>query len=344
MNLPRVMKLIGKSHWVYQQYVKRHLPLHIQRVLSRAARSRPAEVTQLVNARYNFWRVKKSVTKVLGPQYHRSRDFIEIDITYACNLNCYNCNRSCEQAPTGEHMTVAQIEKFVAESVSAGKHWKRIRLLGGEPTVHKDFFKILDVVRAYRDQHSPETTIEVITNGHGDKVNAAIEKIPADVMINNTSKETKVQPHFGSFNIAPMDVPEYRDADFRNGCWVIENCGFGLGPNGYYPCAVAGGIDRIFGMDAGRKSLPSPDDSMNDLLEKFCSRCGHFKRLSEEPLTQPVMSDTWRQAYARYRERRPPLSRYGGGERPAEVVEPTRDLPELNVIDTRSRPEGTGRF
>ena len=47
---------------------------------------------------------------------------------------------------------------------------------------------------------------QVITNGHGEKVQRAIEKIPGDVIINNTSKETKVQPHFGSFNIALIIV------------------------------------------------------------------------------------------------------------------------------------------
>ncbi len=344
MRLPTMMRLIGRTHWAYQQYLKKRLPLRLQRILSKAARSRPGEITQFVNAEYNFWRVKKPATKLLGPQYRRSRDFIEIDITYACNLNCYNCNRSCEQAPTGEHMTIEQIERFVAESVAAGKRWKRIRLLGGEPTVHKNFFKILDSVRAYRDQHSPQTVIEVITNGHGEKVNAIIDKIPADVMINNTSKETKVQPHFGSFNVAPIDVPEYQDADFRNGCWVIENCGFGLGPNGYYPCAIAGGIDRIFGWDLGRKSLPSADDSMEDLLERFCAHCGHFKRRPETPLDGPVMSAIWQDAYARYRKQRPLLRRYGGGERPVEIVEPVSHHPRLNVVDTRSRPEGSGKF
>src|SRR5262249_20587376 len=140
MRLPTLMRLIGRTHWAYQQYLKKRLPLRVQRILSRVARSRASEISQLVNAEYNFWRVQKPVTALLGPQYRRSRDFIEIDITYACNLNCYNCNRSCEQAPTGEHMTVEQVERFVAESVAAGKQWKRIRLLGGEPTVHKNFF------------------------------------------------------------------------------------------------------------------------------------------------------------------------------------------------------------
>lgn len=338
MKIPSLMRVIGYAHWSYQRVVKPRLPEPVQKALSRAARSQFSIVGQQFNERYNVWRVRRQVTRVLGPQYRRSRGYIEIDITWACNLNCFNCNRSCEQAATGEHMSVAQIERFVAESRAANYKWKRIRVLGGEPTVHKHFFEILDVLRRYRDESSPETMIEVITNGHGDKVQRAIEKIPGDVVINNTSKETKVQPHFGSFNVAPKDVPSYSGADFKNGCWVIENCGMGLGPNGYYVCAVAGGIDRIYGWNAGRRSLPVLKDDMFDHLEKFCSHCGHFKREHEEPFDGPVMSETWKEAYRRYRANRPPLTRYGDEARPVEVLEPVDESYRLRVRDTRSRP------
>ena len=49
-------------------------------------------------------------TKILGPQFTRSREFIEIDITYDCNLHCLGCNRSCTQAPTNQQMEVENVE------------------------------------------------------------------------------------------------------------------------------------------------------------------------------------------------------------------------------------------
>jgi MoaA/NifB/PqqE/SkfB family radical SAM enzyme len=67
-----------------------------------------------------FVRSQKIVTAIKGPQYKRSNEKIEIDITYKCNLRCANCNRSSAQAPSEERMTVAQIEKFVKESVDNG--------------------------------------------------------------------------------------------------------------------------------------------------------------------------------------------------------------------------------
>ena len=151
------MRVIGYAHWSYQRLVKPRLPPPVQQMMSRMARSRFSLVSQQFNERYNVWRVRKPVTRVLGPQYRRSRGYIEIDITWACNLNCFNCNRSCEQAATGDHMTVAQIDRFIAESRAANYKWKRIRVLGGEPTVHKHFFEILDRLRRYRDESSPET-------------------------------------------------------------------------------------------------------------------------------------------------------------------------------------------
>jgi sulfatase maturation enzyme AslB (radical SAM superfamily) len=258
---------------------------------------------------WRWARVQRPVTRVLGPRYRRSRDLIEIDITWACNLRCFNCNRSCEQAPTGEGMTLDQIERFVAESVEAGVEWRRIRVLGGEPTLHPQFLEILEVLRAYRDQHSTGTRIEVTTNGHGDKVRAAIERIPSDVCVENTMKDTVEQP-FQSFNIAPGDLPAYENADFANGCAVTKVCGVGLTPYGYYPCAVAGGIDRIVGLGMARRTLPIETDDMVDQLDAFCRRCGSFKREHETPVERPVSSASWDAAYLRHRENPVRLERY----------------------------------
>ncbi len=254
-------------------------------------------------------RVQRPITRVLGPRYARSRVLIEIDITWACNLRCFNCNRSCEQAPTGEGMTLAQIEAFVKECVATGTRWERIRVLGGEPTLHPQFFEMLDVLLRYRQEHAPATRIEVTTNGHGPKVAAALARMPAGVVVENTAKGSAEQP-FDTFNVAPADLPAYAGADYTNGCAVTSVCGVGLTRNGYYACAVAGGIDRIVGLDMGRQHLPTPDDDMHDQLSAFCRRCGSFKRHHEAPVQQPVSSPSWDAAYARHRAERPLLTRY----------------------------------
>jgi len=272
---------------------------------ARIAEQLPRPVRRGVEEVRGWWRllrVQRPVTRALGPRYRRSRDRIELDITWACNLRCFNCNRSCEQAPTGEGMSLAEVEAFVAESVAANKHWARIRVLGGEPTLHPDFAAILDVLRAWRAEHAPDAVIEVVSNGHGDKVLAALARIPSDIRVENTAKLGPDQA-FQTFNVAPIDLPAYRHADYGNGCAVTSSCGIGRTAGGYYPCAVAGGIDRILGLGMGRPTLPDDDDDMTDQLDAFCRRCGSFKRLVEAPVTGPVQSETWTEAYATYEAR-----------------------------------------
>ena len=77
---------------------------------------------------YGYVRSLKPVSAVFGPLFNRSRDCIEIDITYACSLACYNCNRSVRQAPSAEGLSTDQIKKFVDESIGSNKKWKTLRI------------------------------------------------------------------------------------------------------------------------------------------------------------------------------------------------------------------------
>lgn len=176
----------------------------------------------------------------------------------------------------------------------------------------------------YRGTYSPATRIVICTNGYGDKVQRTLAMLPPGVVVENTAKESPVQPTFMTFNVAPIDLPEFATADYTNGCSIIKKCGFGLAPSGYYPCGPAGGIDRVFGFNLGRKTLPAPGDDMREELRTFCSVCGIFKRSVEtQSLIQPVMSPAWSHAYSAWAKQHPQLSRYP--ERPAGL-EPFRIL------------------
>ncbi len=250
---------------------------------------------------WSYFRTRGWATRLLGFEYSISKDLIEIDLTYACNLSCNNCNRSSPQARSNEHISLEQIKSFIEESITTKKKWKRIRLLGGEPTLHPQFLAVLELLRKYRDENSLGTRIEVATNGNGARVNAILNSIPKDVIVVNTHKtSTKEQTAFASFNIAPVDVESYRHADFRNGCQILKDCGVGLTSRGYYPCAIAGGIDRVLGTQTGRRQLAGDGDEMRDLMDKFCRLCGHFKRRGENPIQSQLTSPTWQKLYAAY--------------------------------------------
>lgn len=242
-------------------------------------------------------------------RWRRSRTSIEIDITYACNLRCFNCNRSCTQAPTRDRMSLGQVLYFLKESRQRQIKWKSIRLLGGEPAQHPQFLEIVESILTYRREFSPDTMVEVSTNGYGPYVARRLARLPPEVKVNNTAKSSdRNPPRFTTFNVAPVDLEEYANEDFSKGCWICQNCGMGVSPYGYYPCAIAAGIDRIFGFNLGRKKLPDADDDMRQELEVFCRLCGHFKPEIGEALGGPVMSSTWQKAYERVKQDVPVMS------------------------------------
>jgi hypothetical protein len=254
-------------------------------------------------------RILKPVTQLLGTQYKPSRSLLEIDITYACNLACHNCNRSVGLAPESRHMKTEELECAVDEWIALGQRWDRIRLLGGEPTLHPRFTDIVAIISRYQ-KHFPCCLLEVVTNGHGPRVNTALRDLPLSFLVDNSEKSGPIQPHFGPFNLAPLDDANYRWADFSNACSIARDCGIGFTPGGYYPCAVAGGIDRILGLNLGRAAFPSPDDTMTDIAGRLCGMCGRFRDGHHVPralrmnVTEQRTSPAWITAYDEWRKRK----------------------------------------
>lgn len=236
-----------------------------------------------------------------------NKKYVEIEITTKCSLACFNCDRSVRQAPSNEDMSCEQIEKFVNESIKLNWEWKRIRLMGGEPTLHPHFFKILKIVRAYKD-FNPRCVIEISTNGYGIKVNEVLSKLPNWVNVRNSKKESNIH-EFSSYNMAPIDLEEFKNADFSKGCWVTETCGLGLTKYGYYPCGPGASADRIFGFNIGLKKLSSVNDlTLKNQLKLLCKYCGHYKdNYDAERITEEKMSVSWQKAYEKYKKRKPNL-------------------------------------
>lgn len=238
---------------------------------------------------------------------------LSICITHACNMRCFNCHSSVGQAPSNDHMSVEQIEKFVQEAIDLKYYWDRISLFGGEPTLHPQFFEIVDALKRYKD-FNPECIVDIITNGVGDKVKSVLSELPEWIAIVNSKKQEGQQSHlFGTFNVAPIDCKSYRYfTDFSKGCRLMEYCnGLALSMHGYYPntsCAM--GVDRIFGFDVGIKKLSLvTEKSLRDQMRILCKYCGLFR----EPfdlVRKPKMSPSWKKAYSDYKKKKPELSLY----------------------------------
>ncbi len=251
-----------------------------------------------------FVRARKPITKLFKKKYLQKYR-MNLEMTYHCNLKCNNCNRFCSQAPANEYLTIEQIKKFIKESTDNNVKWDRISIGGGEPTLHPNVLEILDLLLEYKKGHSPNTTIVIYTNGYGKKINNIISKIPEEIFITNSKKRSNVQ-RFHPINLAPIDSVFYKNIDFSIGCYAVPDCGISLTPFGYYPCPIAGAIDRVFGFDIGRKKLPLPDDPMLEMLPVLCRFCGAFRYAVRTK--KQVMSPSWRTVFQKYRKRKPNLS------------------------------------
>jgi len=260
-----------------------------------------------------------------GPPYKPTHRRIIIDITADCNLGCVDCNRSCgpEQAPSRENMSPAQVERFVAESVRSGRRWEAILIEGGEPALHPQFREIVAILEEYRRVHSPATWIQVNTNGYRACSQRVLAGLPKTWEVYSSNKRGRVQPGHLAFNVAPADLAEFASADFSGGCMQPAQFGLGLTRHGYYPHPACGGIDRVFGFDIGRKSLPSPDDDLRDQCRRLCRYCGCFRLFNracqsrfdmrpspEEQARRGEMTASWREAYRKYRVAPPRLTLY----------------------------------
>lgn len=281
------------------------------RLIALAKRSVWGSMNDRQKMPFRFIRTLKPITRLLGPEFQANHSKIEIDITYRCNLSCYQCNKSCGLAPRIDDMDLDQIRAFIRESVSQKRKWELITLLGGESTLHPQLLDILHELIAYKNSHSPKTTILLVTNGVGKRVNAVLSRLPSEIEIKNSNKAKLPVRHY-TFNVAPIDLLLYRFADYSNACSMPLFCGIGLNRYGYYICSVASAIDSVFGFDIGRKSLPAEGETLHDQAQQICKVCGRFKgfRSNVEPRYPDEMSKVWINAYKRFKKKRPLLTSY----------------------------------
>jgi hypothetical protein len=234
---------------------------------------------------------------------------IELEINTACDLACFGCDRFSD-VTTAPNMTVEQVNKFLSESRELDWQWKRVRLLGGEPTLHPQFEQMLRAVVAAM----PDTFVQVLTNGNGKARQYLTLCKELGVSLHAEAKEKGVQPAwFNNTRIAPIDrdpnVGELTPCAIFGG----HGCGIGLTRHGYFLDGAGASVARVAGIDCGVRELRRV--TLRNMLEQakvLCRLCGHWNppdgtvtKLVTE--TGQVTGPFWTEAIAGYRKHSLPV-------------------------------------
>lgn len=255
-----------------------------------------------------FIRDQKPISKFTKPMFTVNHNVIRLYITFTCNLKCEGCRESCNLVSEADNLSLEQIKRFIHESIQQNRRWKTIGISGGEPTLHPQILEILEELIRYKKEHSPNTSLDLETNGLGPKVQSVLNKLPKEIRVVNSNKKNSNPEYHRTFHNAPIDHAMYKFSDFSNACVTIRDCGMCLTKYGYYPCGIAGGMDRILGFNLGLKKLPSPDCDMSATLKKLCRYCGEFfifPHLKNGNTNK--MSISWKRALKRYKKSKPNL-------------------------------------
>ena len=214
---------------------------------------------------------------------------IELEINTACDCACFGCDRFSDvtNAPA---MTISQVALFIQESIALGWTWERIRVLGGEPTLHPRLMYIIHMLTAYRDRCLPDCLIQVLSNGLGkaDKCAAVLASMRVD--LHCETKERGVQPSwFRNTRIVPVD----RDPDVGAlepcGIFGVRGCGLGLTRHGFFLDGAGASLAKVNGLDVGVQHLR--DVTMDAMLAQarvLCRLCGHWNPSDGTEVTKQV--------------------------------------------------------
>ena len=223
---------------------------------------------------------------------------IQLEITTACDLACPNCDRCCGIAPSAERMTVEQVRAFVDESLSSGRQWSRIDIIGGEPTLHPQLAEICAEIGRYRERH--KCKVRISTNGVGPQVAKRLAAIPEWVKVRDSNKEAGAG-EFETAQRAPLDVDPKYDAGAL-ACSIPWRCGLALTRNGYYLCGAGASIDRVFRLGVAAHTVADLLRNANMQQLALCKLCGH-SRSTVKTSREQVTSKTWAAALEAYNGR-----------------------------------------
>jgi len=103
---------------------------------------------------------KNSIARKMTPPRPNEMNF-EVSLAFHCNLNCQMCNHFSQLSPK-QFLDVGSYERDMKRMSELLEHkLNHLTLAGGEPLLHKEIIKIIEIAR----REFPEARINIITNG-----------------------------------------------------------------------------------------------------------------------------------------------------------------------------------
>jgi hypothetical protein len=243
---------------------------------------------------------------------------IELEINSICDLACFGCDRFSD-VTTAPNMTVAQVSRFVDESLELGWDWERIRLLGGEPTLHPQLKEIAGEIQRYKHRFR-NVFVQVLSNGRGkwERERHWLTRIGFNVHVEGPKVKGVTPNWFTNTRIVPLDRNPTVITVPPCGIFDVRGCGIGLTRHGYFLDGAGASIARVAGYDIGVMALKDLTwDAMLDQAKVLCRVCGHWNPsnatiVEKVTKTGQVTGKFWTETLEKYKATKPTLSIYGG--------------------------------
>lgn len=203
---------------------------------------------------------------------------LELQIILACNWSCTGCDALSQFHGVSfvkrGTMTVAQVQHFVDEMRQANAYFGRIRIMGGEPSLHPKLTEIVHLLHTALVQDGHVGQLELITNGsHPEKLTA----IRSLVKVRVSDENDKQKHHVATL----VHTPESLGYQGKR-CSSPEHCGWSLSCYGFAPCSAGAGLMRLWDMVSqyGLTSLPQQKGTEANWpeLQRLCDLCYHGLR------------------------------------------------------------------
>ena len=237
-------------------------------------------------------------------------EFIQIDITNACNMRCSNCTRFC-----GNHEKVffMDFDTFKRAVDSMDGFEGVTGIIGGEPTLHPEFERFAGYMRekygkpagndglVYPQKdfihaiHEREFDSEVLRkrpdgskymkkHGAGLWSNMSATYRRYYEVIQDTFSVEYLNDHLnpsyhqpGLFSRKDLNIPDDEWLKLRNKCWIQNTWSAAITPKGAFFCEIAGALDMLFDGPGGWEIEPGwwkrkPEDFRDQL--HWCEICG----------------------------------------------------------------------